>query len=192
MKWLMNRIATPCCFSRSTISNRRSTSRLEIVEVGSSMTSTRASSESARTISIAWRSAMPSILTGRRDIDLEPQPREQLLAPGCASRPSRCGRHRARLAADEDVLGNREVGENRRVLMDHRDAVALRVGRTVDRDRRWPSIRISAAVRLVDAGQDLDERALAGTVLAGQRMDPPAVQAEIDVGQHLDRPEPLA
>ena len=52
MKWLMKKIATPFCLSRTTISNRRSTSLLEIVEVGSSMTRTRASSDSARTISI--------------------------------------------------------------------------------------------------------------------------------------------
>ena len=66
MKWLMKRIATPCCFSRSTISNRRSTSLLEIAEVGSSMIRTRASSDNARTISMVWRSAMPSIFTGVR------------------------------------------------------------------------------------------------------------------------------
>jgi hypothetical protein len=52
MKWLMNRIATPCRLRRSTISNSRSTSLLEIAEVGSSMIRTRASSDSARTISI--------------------------------------------------------------------------------------------------------------------------------------------
>ena len=49
-----------------------------------------------------------------------------------------------------------------------------------------------AAIRLMDAGQDLDQRALAGAVLAGERMDVAGLQAEIDVAQDLDRSEALA
>src|SRR5208282_6199614 len=46
-----------------------------------------------------------------------------------------------------------------------------------------------ATVRLMDAAQDLDKRALASPVLAGERMHPPAVKAEIDVAQDLDGPK---
>ncbi len=65
MKWLMKRIATPCPLRRSTISNNRSTSRLEIVEVGSSMTNTLASIDSAFAISTACRSAILNNFTGK-------------------------------------------------------------------------------------------------------------------------------
>src|SRR5947207_251653 len=82
-------------FAGPTISNRRATSRPEIADVGSSMTSTRASSESARAISIAWRSAMPSILTGRRtSISMrrrERSPRALLRIAAQSIRPKRRG-----------------------------------------------------------------------------------------------------
>ena len=55
-----------------------------------------------------------------------------------------------------------------------------------------PSLRIVPAIGPVDAGQDLDQRALAGAVLAGQRMNLAGLQAEIDVAQDLDRSEALA
>ena len=76
------------------------------------------------------------------------------------------------------------------MLVDHRDAVALGVGGAADRDLRAVD-QDAAAVGLMDAAQDLDQRALAGAVLAGERMHAPGVQSEIDVGQHLDGPEPL-
>ena len=54
-----------------------------------------------------------------------------------------------------------------------------------------PSSRIVAGVRLVDAGQDLDERALAGAVLADQRVDLTGPELERDVVERLGRAEPL-
>ena len=50
-KWLMNNSATPCVLRRPMISCRRSSSRPEMADVGSSRTSTRASRERARAIS---------------------------------------------------------------------------------------------------------------------------------------------
>ena len=76
------------------------------------------------------------------------------------------------------------------MLMDHRDPMAPRVGGVVHRDRLAVE-QDFAAVRSVDAGEDLDERALARAILARKRVNPPAVQREIDVCQHLDRAESL-
>ena len=75
-----------------------------------------------------------------------------------------------RLAADEDVLGDGEVGEQRRLLVDDRDAGGLgrrpgrenSTGAAVDGER--------AAVGPVHPAEDLDQRRLAGAVLAEQRV----------------------
>ena len=78
--------------------------------------------------------------------------------------------------ADEDVLGDRQVGEDHRLLVDGGDAEALRVLRGLaGRDRR-PVDADLAAVLLLDAGHDLDQRRLAGAVLAEQRVDLAAMQ----------------
>ena len=61
------------------------------------------------------------------------------------------------------------------MLVNDGDAVALRVGGAEERDLR-AVLEDAAAVGLVDAGEDLDERALAGAVLAGQRMHPAGMQ----------------
>ena len=99
-------------------------------------------------------------------------------APGGAGRcatPSRCEEAPAsayiaarsirrpppqRLAAHEDVLGDREVGEERRLLVDHRDAGGLGLGgraevdvlaagsRSVPASRRWTPATILTSVDL--------------------------------------------
>ena len=123
-------------------------------------------------------------------VDLHAQAQQQLVRGRVHRRPVDAAAA-PRLAADEDVLGDRQIGKHRRVLVDDGDAVALRVGRALNDDlarRRAGSWPLSGRM---DAGEDLDQRALAGAVLAGERMHAPAVQAEIDVGQHLDRAEPL-
>jgi hypothetical protein len=48
-----------------------------------------------------------------------------------------------------------------------------------------------AAIRLVDAGQDLDERALAGAVLAHQGVDLAGAEVHRDVGEGGGRSEAL-
>ena len=61
-------------------------------------------------------------------------PRALLVIAAQSTRP-----HALRLAADEDVLGDRQIGKERRMLMDDGDAVALRVGGAEDaRSRRRP------------------------------------------------------
>src|SRR5919206_150926 len=67
---------------------------------------------------------------------------------------------------------------------------AARVARVVDRDR-LPLEQDLAAVDGVDAGDALDQRRLAGTVVADQRGHLPRVDREIDVVEDVDRAEPL-
>ena len=74
------------------------------------------------------------------------------------------------LVADEDVLGDVQVGKEQRFLIDRGDAEALRLGGAADRDRLAGEQDL-AAIGLVDAGDDLDQRRFAGAVLAEQRMD---------------------
>ena len=127
-------------------------------------------------------------LAARVDVDAEPG--EDL--PGLAA-------HRGlveaavgldRLAAHEDVLGDRQVGEERRLLVDHRDAGVLGLG-------RGPEVDVLATeeerspVAAVHAGDDLDERRLAGAVLAHQGVDRAGLDAQAARAQGHDRTEGL-
>ena len=62
-----------------------------------------------------------------------------------------------------------EIGEQARMLVHDRDAVALRVERCVASSTGSPSSSTSPASGPIDAGQQLDAGALAGAVLAQQR-----------------------
>ena len=92
--------------------------------------------------------------------------------------------------ADEDVLRHRQVGEDHGFLVDGRHGVRLGVEGAVDVDRLAVDEDV-ADVRLDDAGHDLDERRLAGTVLAQERMDLAGDEVEGDVVERLDLAEAL-
>jgi hypothetical protein len=98
---------------------------------------------------------------------------------------------RARLAPDEQVLRDREVGHQVELLMDDGDTELLRVlgrGRLI----RLAVERELALVDRVDAGQDLHQRRLAGAVLPHQREHLPGLQVEVHVLERLDAREGLA
>ena len=92
--------------------------------------------------------------------------------------------------ADEDVLGDGQVGKEQRLLIDRGDAEALRFRGAADLDR-LAGEQDFAAVGLIDAGDDLDQRGFAGAVLAEQRMDLAGVKGERDVFERLRRVEAL-
>src|SRR5690606_5325924 len=95
------------------------------------------------------------------------------------------------LPADEDVLRDRELAEELRLLVHGRDTTFDRVrgspdpdGLAVERDR--------AGVQLLRTGQDLDQGRLAGTVLPDDRVHLPGPQLQIGVADRPDTAEPLA
>ena len=86
--------------------------------------------------------------------------------------------------ADEDILRDRQVGKQARLLVDDRDPKSAGLGGTVDL-RRLPVEVDRPAVGLMNAGEDLDEGALPGTVLADQRVDLAGQEIERDVVKGL-------
>jgi len=84
--------------------------------------------------------------------------------------------------ADEDVLGDVEVGVDHGFLVDGRDALHLGLLRVADVD--GPAVEEDlAGIRAVDAGHDLDEGGFTRAVLADEGMDFSAVEGEGDVVQ---------
>ncbi len=90
----------------------------------------------------------------------------------------------AGLAAEVHVLDRVEVGNQARVLVDHRHAEATRLGGTEVHGGISANADLSG-VRLADAGENSHERRLAGTVLANERVDFPRAAVERDVAQSL-------
>ena len=95
-----------------------------------------------------------------------------------------------RLHTDEDVLGDGQIGEERRLLEDDRDPGRLRLlGRVEDRllavDEQAPG------VGPVDAREDLDQRRLAGAVLADEAVDLTADQFDVAVLESVHGAEAL-
>ena len=76
-----------------------------------------------------------------------------------------------------DVLGDRQVGEQRGFLVDHRDSGGLRFRGGLEAHRMALDQELSG-VWLVDAGEDLHERRLTRTVFAGKGVN--AVRIQLD------------
>ena len=96
----------------------------------------------------------------------------------------------ARGVAHEDVLGDGELGVEAELLVHRGDAGGLGLVRAVEADLLAVDAD-RAAVRLVDARDDLDERGLAGPVLADEGMDLTGGDREVDVLQRADTREGL-
>ena len=96
-----------------------------------------------------------------------------------------------REVADEEVLGDGEVGEEVQLLVDEGDAGAVgiaRVARRVDLAVQQHLARVERH----DAAQDVHERGLAGAVLADQADDAAALDVEGDALQDRHAEEGLA
>ncbi len=199
----MNSTAAPWSRSVAVTANSRSTSAADSAAVGSSITMTRASRDRALPISTTcWsaidrpragragssgtpslaKTAAASASIARRSIRRPPGPRRA--PPGPAAGAAHW------LAADEHVLRHRQVGEQRRLLVDHRDA-GRPGGRGPGQGDLASAHRQRAAVRLVHPGQDLDQGGLARAVLAKQRVHRAGPQLHRPVGQGPNRAERL-
>jgi hypothetical protein len=127
---------------------------------------------------------------GRRGIQVEPERRGR--QEGLELRALRPPvDHGGRAAAgQQQVLGHRHARRQREVLVDHADAQRARDDRigdvllaAVDQD--------AAGLGAVEAGDALDQRALAGAVLAQQRMHGARRRLERDAVQRREAPKRL-
>ncbi len=91
---------------------------------------------------------------------------------------SMCEDAAGELARGEDVLGDRQIAEQVELLEHDADAARHRVARRGERHllavEQDPAVR-----RLLDAGDDLHQRRLAGAVLADQHVDRAAPDLEV-------------
>ena len=94
------------------------------------------------------------------------------------------------LAAEEQVVDDVEVVAEREVLVDDLDAEGVGLLRVGDRHRAAVE-DVVAGVEPVDAGDPLDEGALAGAVVTDERGDLPGVGVEVDALQDVHRAEAL-
>ena len=154
---------------------RRSASRVERTAVGSSKTMTRTSWDSALAISTTCWCATARSPTARRGVDVEPEPVEEVARPPVQARPRDDGRQ----LPHEDVLGHRQVGGERRLLMDYRDAARCRDARIIAL-LGFAADEDLAGVTRDFAGQDAHQRRLAGPVLAEQGVHLAGPDVEID------------
>ena len=88
----------------------------------------------------------------------------------------------ARRIGDGDVVGDRKVGNERKLLEDADNAGAVGGGRRIESDFR-PVEHDASGVRRDDAGQDLDQRRLARAVLAENGVNAAREHGEIRVGE---------
>ena len=182
---------TPRSRRRFTTTIRRRTSASASAAVGSSMMRTRAFWESALAISTRWRLATERVPTlastsrswlsrlsrSWRDAAAHLRPVEAAEAEGGG-------------VAEEDVLGDGELGEEQELLVDGGDAALDRVARG-DGGELALADADAAAVGGVHAGDDLDERRLAGAVLAEERVHLAGEDVEVDVLEDADAGEGL-
>ena len=140
---------------------------------------------------------LDELLIGDREAPGEPvrvEPDAELLEQRCglAPHPSPVDSSEAleRLDADEDVLGDAQVGEERRLLEDDRDSGLLRLLGVVE-DRLLAVDQELARVGAVHTGEDLHERGLAGAVLPDEAVHLAAEQLDVPVLERVNRAEAL-
>jgi hypothetical protein len=93
-----------------------------------------------------------------------------------------------RAQAEGDVLGDGHVLHQHEVLVDHADAVVDGIGRRMDHNALAVQVDL-AGIRLVEAVENLHQRAFAGAILAQQGMDLPGPHLEVHVvvSQHAGK-----
>ncbi len=113
---------------------------------------------------------MPSVLHRRRGIDVEPNPLERPARPALDLGPIDQPQPR-RFAAEQQVLGDRELRHQGQLLGDERDAAGFAVVEIAQAHRLAVEQDFARkAARGMDAAEHLDQRRLAGAVLAAQRV----------------------
>jgi hypothetical protein len=122
---------------------------------------------------------------------IEAHHRHQLTRPGGNPAPVD-DPEAGRLVAEEDVLGDRQIGDQGQFLVDDDDSEALAVGDVPE--LAGPAL-IGDAARVgsvgIDAAQNLHQRRFPGTVLANEGEDLGGLDGEVDVVEGLHAGEGL-
>jgi hypothetical protein len=92
------------------------------------------------------------------------------LVHGCLIHPVQEARSLERLAAQEQVAGNRQLRDQRGILVDRLDALGNGIGGGPDVDLAAADVDLPAR-RLDCTGENLDERRFAGTIVAQEPDD---------------------
>ena len=130
---------TPLACSRRITSNSTRTSAVSSEEVGSSITTSTACSETARARATICCRATLSFITGTPRSTCTPRPASSSAGLAAHPRPVHATPASERLAAQEDVLGRGEVRDQVDFLVDGGDAGGLRLGGRVEGD--LPALR---------------------------------------------------
>ncbi|MND69437.1 hypothetical protein D3C80_609130 [compost metagenome] len=90
---------------------------------------------------------------------------------------------------EADILGDGHLAEQRQILPDYLNAERLGHARRHGGDRLPVEVKLRAVFRLVDTGNDLDQRTLAAAVFAGKAMHFPGIDLERDAFQGANAAE---
>ena len=115
---------------------------------------------------------------------------EQALCLGVESRPADLAQRPQGFAAEEYVLGNRQLGDQIQLLVDDADALILGVARAIE-PVSLPLIGESAGIGLIDPGQHLHQGGFAGAIFTQQGHDAARIDVETGLIQRLDARELL-
>ena len=119
----------------------------------------------------------------RRRVDVDLPALEKLPCKLALAAPRDQPVRRAKARDVRDVLGDREAVQEAQVLMHERESVRSRLARADPVRKDVPAETDRARGRAVDAGKDLDQRALARAVLAEQSKYFTAPNGEIDAAE---------
>ena len=189
-RWLTKTTAMPSAESLRTMSSSASVSDWVSDEVGSSMKMSLAFVTSARAIATIWRWAIGRCAEARRGRDRRPSRASIRSAVRRAWRDESTSRGRAPRLRSKPMFSATVISGNRArscqmTSMPGSRAIA---GRHSLR-RATVEAHLGAGRRLVDAGDDLDQRALAAAVFAGDALHFAGQHFEADVVQRLHAAE---
>ena len=168
----------PRSLRRRSTAKSRSTSGGDSAEVGSSRMMMRAPEKSTRASSISCCSPIESEPMRSRGFDVDAEAGEMLARLAHHALPvddAALGR----LRAEEDVLGDRKVGDDRKLLMHHADAGIQRVAGGAEAHLLAVELHRAGEIGM-HAGDDLHQRRLAGAVLADEAVDLAGAEREVD------------
>ena len=179
MMWVMMMTPMPCARTRSIISRPRRVCSTPSAAKGSSSSTSLPPQWTKRLSSIAWRWPPERCSTLVRSEGMRVPPAASALRGlrlHLALAQDRDAEDAARqLAAHEEIGDDVDIGAERQVLVDRLDAGRLGLGRRGEVALAARRRGCRPERRLQAAGDDLDQRRLAGAVVAEQRHDLAAV-----------------